>query len=163
MLSTRSSIIECVHDVCQMGLAIISFFYFDFRDDGKQDIRHLLTSILIQLCDQSDKFSDILSALFTDHIRGSRQPSEDTLMGCLKDMLKLQGQGALYVIIDALGESPNSTGLTSSRAEVLTAVQKLVELGLPHVHLCITSRPEIDILDVLGPLATHIILFQNQV
>jgi len=163
MLSTRSSIIECVHYMCKMGLATISFFYFDFRDGGKQDARHLLTSMLIQLCDQSDKFSEILSALFTDHSRGSRQPSEDALMECLKDMLKLPEQGELYIIIDALDESPNSSGLTSPRAEILMAVQKLVALSLPHVHFCITSRPEIDIRDILDPLATHIVSLQDQV
>ena len=147
----------------QMGLATISFFYFDFRDGGKQDVRHLLTSILIQLCDQSDKYYEILSGLFTDHSLGSRQPNEDALMECLKDMLECPGQGALYMIIDALDESPNSSGLTSQRAEVLMAVQKLVELGLPHVHFCITSRPETDIRDVLEPLATHSVPIQNQV
>ena len=163
MLPTRSSIIEYVHELRQMGLATISFFYFYFRDGGKQDVRHLLTSILIQLCNQSDKYSEILSALYTDHGHGSYQPSEDALMECSKKMLELPGQGALYVIIDALDESPNSSGLTSSRGEVLTTVQKLVELSLPHVHFCITSQPEIDIWDVLEPLATHSFPIQNQV
>ena len=146
-----------------MGLATISFFYFDFRDGGKQDVRHLLTSILIQLCSQSDKFSEILSTLYTDHGRGSHQPSEDALMESLKNMLGLPGQGALYIIIDALDESPNSSGLTSSREEVLATVQKLVESSLPHVHVCITSRPELDIRDILEPLATHSFPLQNQV
>ena len=145
MPPTRSSIIKCVHDTRQMGLATISFFYFYFRDGGKQDVRHLLTSMLIQLCDQSDKYSEVLSALFTDHSRGSRQPSKEALVECLKDMLKLPEQGTLYVIVDALDESPNSSGLTSSRTEVLLTVQMLVELNLPHVHFCITSRPKIDI------------------
>jgi hypothetical protein len=44
-LSTSSSIIEEVQDVCRMGLAMISFFYFDFRDGVKQDVRHLLFSL----------------------------------------------------------------------------------------------------------------------
>lgn len=147
----------------QMGLATISFFYFDFRDGGKQDTRHLLISILIQLCVQSDQYSEILSALFMDHNGGARQPSEDALLECLKNMLKLPGQGTLYIIIDALDESPNSSGLTSPRAEVLIILQKLVELSPPHVHFCITSRPEIDIRDVLEPLATHSVSLQNQV
>ena len=146
----------------QMGLATISFFYFYFRDGGKQDIRHLLISILIQLCVQSDQYSEILSALFMDHNGGARQPSEDALLECLKNMLKLPGQGTLYIIIDALDESPNSSGLTSPRAEVLIILQKLVELSPPHVHFCITSRPEIDIRDVLEPLATHSVSLQTR-
>jgi len=146
-----------------MGLATMAFFYFDFRDRDKQDVRSLLSSILIQLCDQSDKYSEILSALFTDHSRGSRQPNEDAFMDCLKNMLELPGQGALYIIIDALDESSNSSGLMSPRAEVLLTVEKLVELGLPHVHFCLTSRPEMDIRDVLKPLVTHSVPLQNQV
>jgi len=81
-LSTSSSIIKEFLDMRQMGLAMVSFFYFDFRDGGKQEVRHLLSSILrvIQLCGQSDKFAEILSTVFEDHNRGSRQPSEEALV-----------------------------------------------------------------------------------
>jgi len=65
-LSISSSIIEQVNTVCQAGLATIAFFYVDFRDGDKQDIRGLLSSILIQLCNQSDNFSEILSSLFAN-------------------------------------------------------------------------------------------------
>jgi len=146
----------------QMGLVTISMFYFDFRDRGKQDIRHLLSSILFQLCGSSDKFSEILSALYKNHDRGSRQPSEDVLVECLKSMLSLPGQGALYLIIDALDESPNSSGYPTSRERVLDALQALIKLELPQVHFCITSRPEIDIRDVLDPLAIHNIALHDQ-
>jgi len=146
----------------QMGLAMIAFFYFDFRDGGKQDVRHLLSSILIQLCDQSDKFSDILSTLFANHSDGSRQPSEDALLECLKSMLGLLGQGALYVIIDALDECPDSYGCPTPREQVLVIVQELIDLRFPHVHFCITSRPEVDIRDVLEPLSIHNVRLHEQ-
>jgi len=148
--------------MCEMGLVTISIFYFDFRDSGKQDVRHLLSSILVQLCGSSDKFSEILSALYENHDRGSRQPSEDVLMECLKSMLRLPGQRSLYVITDALDECPNSSGYPTSRERVLDAMQALIKLQLPHVHFCITSRPEIDIRDVLNPLATHNIALHDQ-
>ena len=146
----------------QMGLVTISMFYFDFRDRGKQDVRHLLSSILVQLCGSSDKFSEILSTLYKNHDRGSRKPSEDGLMECLKSMLRLPGQGAIYLIIDALDECPNSSGYPTSRKRVLDAMEELIELQLPHVHFCITSRPEIDIRDVLDPLAIHNIALHDQ-
>ena len=146
----------------QMGLATISMFYFDFRDRGKQELRHMLSSILIQLCGSSDKFSEILSALYQNHDRGSRQPSEDALMECLTNMLRLPGQGALYLIIDALDECPNSSGYPTSRERVLDAIQALIKLQLPHVHFCITSRPEIDIRNGLHPLATHNMALHDQ-
>ena len=148
--------------MCEMGLVTISMFYFDFRDSGKQDVRHLLSSILVQLCGSSDKFSEILSALYENHDRGSRQPGEDVLMECLKSMLRPPGQRPLYVITDALDECPNSSGYPTSRERVLDAMQALIKLQLPHVHFCITSRPEIDIRDVLNPLATHNIALHDQ-
>lgn len=162
MLSTSSSIIEELHNMRQVGLATVSFFYFDFRDHDKQDIRSLLSSNLIQLCGQSDRFSDILSTLFTNHCRGSRQPSEDALMECLKNMLKLPGQGSLYLSIDGLDECPNSSGYLAPREQVLNIVQELIDLQLPHVRFCITSRPEIDIRTILEPLAAHNVPLDEQ-
>jgi NACHT domain len=161
-LFTSSSIIEKIHDMRQMGLAMVSFFYFDFRDHGKQEVRHLLSSILIQLCDQSDKFSEILSTLFENHSRGSRQPSEEALVDCLKKMLTLPAHGALYLIIDALDECPNSSGYPTQRQEVLNVMEALINLQLPHVHLCITSRPEVDIRAVLEPLAIYNVRLHEQ-
>ena len=146
----------------QMGLATIAMFYFDFRDRGKQDLRHLLSSILVQLCGSSNNFSEILSDVYKNHDRGSRQPSEDVLMECLKSMLRLPGQGALYLIIDALDECPNSSGYPTSRERVLDAIQALIKMQLPHCLFCITSRPEVDIRDVLDPLAIHNIALQDQ-
>ena len=104
---TSSSIVEDVQATCKTGLAALAFFYFDFRDIGKQDARSLLSSLLVQLCHESDKFSEILSSHYSTHGDGTRQPSEGTLLGCLKDMLKLRGQGELYIVVDALDECPN--------------------------------------------------------
>jgi NACHT domain len=157
-----SSVIEDVRHMCQTGLSTLAIFYFDFRDAAKQDARSLLSSLLIQLCDQSDNSSQVLFSLYTAHADGSRQPSEDALMECLKNVLKLPGQGTHYIIIDALDECPNSYGLTSPRAEVLKIVRELVELRLPHVHFCITSRLEIGIRDVLEPLANHNVTLHNE-
>jgi hypothetical protein len=164
MSSTSSSIIENIQDsdMHQMGFAVIAFFYFDFRDGGKQHVRHLLSSILIQLCNQSTQYSEILSTLFMYYDRGSRQPSDDALLECLKRMFKLPGHGTLYVVIDALDECPDSSGCPSPREQVLFILRDLIELHLPHVHFCITSRPEVDIRDVLEPLAAHNVPLHEQ-
>ena len=61
----------------------------------------------------------------------------------------------IYLIFDALDECPNTTGVPSSRDKVLSLVEKLVKLNLPNLHLCITSRPEIDIRNFLEPLAPN--------
>ena len=161
-LSISATIIQDVRDVCQTGLATLAFFYFDFRDSGKQDARSLLSSLLVQLSNRSDNFCSILSKVYSAHDRGSQQPSEDALMECLKDMLTLPGQGEIYIIVDALDECPNVSGYPSPREQVLNIVQELVNLPLPHVHFCIMSRPEVDIRDALKALAGHNVSLHEQ-
>jgi hypothetical protein len=46
------------------------------------------------------------------------------------------------------------SGLQSSREKVLALIQELVGLNLPNLRLCITSRPEVDIRNVLEPLTS---------
>jgi hypothetical protein len=162
MLSISSTIVQEVRDVCQTGLATLAFFYFDFRDAAKQGVRSLLSSLLVQLSNRSDNLCTILSKLYSAHDRGSEQPSEDALMECLKDMLKLPGQGEIYIVMDALDECPNFSGYPTPREQVLMTMQELVDLCLPHVHFCIMSRPEVDIRDALEPLAVHKVSLHEQ-
>ena len=67
----------------------------------------------------------------------------------------IPNQPPIYIILDALDECPNSSGIPSPREQVLTLSKDLNDLRLPHLHLCITSRPEFDIRATLGPLAHH--------
>ena len=68
-------------------------------------------------------------------------------------MLRLPGQGPVFIVLDALDECPDSSGIPSPRDEVLQLVKELVELHLQGLHICATSRPEVDIRAVLQPLA----------
>ena len=72
----------------------------------------------------------------------------------MANMLSLPGQAPIYIIIDALDECPNFTGTPSAREEVLELIEELVDLKLPNVHLCVASRPEIDIRMTLEPLTS---------
>ena len=152
MLLVSSAIIEDIRTVQKSGLASLAFFYCDFRDDQKKDKRGLLSSLLVQLCEQSDAYSTILSDFYVAHRRGSQYASDDELLGCLKEMLKLRGQAAVYITIDALDECPMTTGLPSPREEVLEVVEELVNSQIPNLRICVTSRPEADIVPVLEPL-----------
>src|SRR5229473_930371 len=135
------------------GLASLAFFYCDFREDQKKDLRGVLSSFLTQLYHQSDSYFGILSELYLEHDEGSRPPSEDALAECLKDLLKLPGQAPVYLIVDALDECPESSAVLSPRAKVLNFIEELAESQTPNLRICITSRPEVDIKDVLDPLA----------
>ena len=70
----------------------------------------------------------------------------------MKDMLRQPGQGPIYIIVDALDECSNSSGTPSARGKVLELIKDLVRLELPNLHLCVASRPEIDIQKVLESL-----------
>ena len=114
----------------------------------------MLTSILIQLINQPDPFSDILLALYSAHHLGSQQPSDTVLTQCLKDILKASQQVPTYIIIDALDECPDTLGIQSSREKVLDLLEELIQLQLPNLRLYVTSRPEVDIRTVLDPLTS---------
>ena len=137
------------------GSSLLAYFYFDFKDTAKQDSRALLSSLLIQLSDQSDILCNALFSLFTLHKRGSEQPTDDSLARCLEDMLAMMKQVPIYIVMDALDECPNDSGIPSSREKVLELVRDLVELRHPNLRICITSRPEFDIRSTLESLASQ--------
>ena len=131
----------------------MAYYYFDFRETEKRHRRGLLSSLVFQLSAESDPCHRILSRLYSDHAGGTREPSEDALSQCLVEMLKAPGQPAMFIIIDALDECPNTSGLPTARELVLRFLKHLVELKLPNVHICVSSRLEIDIRNALEPLA----------
>jgi len=139
--------------VCETGSAIMAYFYFDFRDLNMQTCHHLLRSLVFQLSTRSIPCGNILHRVYKTHENGTRQPSDDTLKACLEEMLRLLVQGRIFIILDALDECPDSSGIPSHRDEVLQLVKELVDLRLHELHICVTSRPEVDIRAVLQPLA----------
>ena len=147
-----STIIKDIHAMQKAGLASLAFFYCDFREDRKKELRGLLSSFLVQLYHQSDFYFDILSKFYSEHEKGSRPPSDDALAGCLKDLLNHPGLAPVYLVVDALDECPNPSVVRSPRAKVLNFIEELVTTQILNLHVCITSRPEPDIKDVLDPL-----------
>ena len=147
------------------GAVFLAYFYFDFKDQGKRDSRALLSSLLDQLSNQSDQFRDVLGGLFSKHQDGSKQPHNDALLRCFKDMLTMAQSVPVYLVVDALDECPNDSGdlpSRSPRGKVLTVVAELVKLRLPNLRLCITSRPEVDIRTILKPLANQEISLHDE-
>ena len=140
----------------------MAYFYFDFRDVDKQGLSSLLPSLLIQLSARSDPCCDILSRLYSSHDRGVRKPNDRAMVECLKQMLTLEAQGPTYIIMDALDECPITTTIPSPREEVLEFVDELVDLHLPNVHICVTSRPEHDIQAVLKDLTPRAVSLHDE-
>ena len=141
----------------------MGYFYFDFRDNSKQDVRSLLSSLIAQFSAKSNSCYHILSDLYSVHDAGSQQPDCHALAECLKKMLKLPGLPPIYIIVDALDECPDTSGIVSPRERVLELLEELVDLHLPNLHLCVTSRLEADIRSALDPLASHTMSLHNQI
>src|ERR1700761_1754023 len=162
MPSTSSAIIRNIMTLRDAGLASMAYFYFDFRDTDKQNLHNLLPSLLIQLSARSSRCCDILSRIYKAHDDGANAPSSSALIECLKEMLALPGQGPTYLILDALDECPNTYGIPPARKQVLDLLKDLIASQISNLHICVTSRPEIDIQAVIEPLAFHPVSIHDQ-
>jgi hypothetical protein len=72
MLLDSSAVIENIRTLQKGRLASLAFFYCDFREDQKRDLRGVLSSLLVQLGEQSDAYSAELSNFYEAHGRGSQ-------------------------------------------------------------------------------------------
>jgi len=148
---------------CDRGLGLMGYYYFDFKDIAKQGIRGLLTSMISQFCAKSDSCYQILSELHSEYHAGSQQPDNDVLTECLKKILRLPQQPKKYIIVDAIDECPNTSGIPTAREEVLDLLEELIGLELPNLHICVSSRPEVDIQIVLEPLTSFHLSLHNEI
>ena len=150
MLSISSAVIEDIKNMREATPALIAYYYFDYKDASKRDLRSLLTLLLFQLASNPGPCWDILYKLCIACDDGSERPSDAALAKCLKTMFGLSEQLPIFVIMDALDECPNTTGTLSAREEVLDLVEDLVGSSQPNLFICVTSRPEQDIQTVLN-------------
>jgi len=145
----------------ESGDASLAMYFYDFRDDLKKDLRGLLSSVLFQLCGQSDSYFNILSAFHSTHGDGAQSPCNEELIRCLVDLVKLSGS-PVYLIVDGLDESPNTSTQSFHREQVLSFLDDLVKVQLQNLRLCVTSRPEVDIKSILEPLAFCSVSLENE-
>ena len=115
MTSASSAIIEDIIAMRRRGLASLAVFYHDFDEYRKMDLRGLLSTMLVQLCHQSNSYCDILSKFYSAHAYGSKPPSDDGLVHCLKEVLGLRGQAPVFLVVDALDECSNPSVPPSPR------------------------------------------------
>jgi len=161
MVSASSAIIQDIDDMRKSRPTILMFFYCDFKEERKRDLRGLLSSLLVQLCHQSDSYCDLLSKFFSEHGNGSQHASDATLVQCLKNILKLPRRNPIYLIVDALDECPNPPVRLTPRKEVLRFLEELIN-SIPDLRICVTSRPETDIKLVLDHLTSYTISLHGE-
>ena len=165
MLLLSSAIVDNIRAIHEDKLAFRAYFFFDFRDIDKQLCRNMISSVFLQLSTQSDPCHDILYHLYLKHEGGLYAPSGGILKRCLEDILSSQSNVPIYIIIDAIDECPNTSGpgTLPPCEEVLELVEGLIGLSLPNLRLCVTSRFDIDIRDVLAPLSPFRISLHDEI
>ncbi|KAN0141459.1 hypothetical protein V8E53_000704 [Lactarius tabidus] len=157
-----AAIIQHIMSLRDNGSASLAYFYFDFRDEQKQNVRKAVTSLLIQLSAYSLPCCDIIHRLFSAHGKGTQQPSIGILIDCLKEMITVMAQQhPAFIVMDALDECPDD-GIPTPREQVLKLVKDLVSLQLPNLRICLSSCPEIGIQTILKPLAVHAISLHDE-
>jgi len=157
-----SAIIQDINTMKKAGLVSLAYYYCDFRDDKKKDLRGLVSSLLVQLCHQSDTYCDMVSKFYSKHTNGSRCPNDAALVLCLEGILKLPGQTPVYLIVDALDECPTTSDMSPARAKVLTFVRQLTTSKYPNLRICVTSRLEPNLNDVLKLLSFRFISLHDE-
>jgi hypothetical protein len=157
-----SAIIQDIDTIRRAGLVSLAYYYCDFRDDKKKDLRGLVSSLLIQLCHQSDSYSDMVSKFYSEHAKGSHCPSDAVLVLCLEGLLKLPGQAPVYLILDGLDECPTTSNMPCAQEKVLMLVRQLPTLKYPNLRICVTSRLKPDLGVVLEPLLFRTISLHDE-
>ena len=140
----------------------MAYFYLDSRDVEKRRLPNLLPALLCQLSAGSDPCCDILSRLYFANDREAQKPSDRAMTECLKEMLTLETRHPTYIILDALDECPITPSIPSPRDELLEFVVEFVNLRLPNLHICVTSRLEHDIQAVLEHLTPHTVTLHDE-
>ena len=151
-----SAVIESLREKYADGSATIAYFYIEFGDFPKRSVRNLISSLLVQLAAHSDTRRKVLHDLYSKHSDGSREPTEETLLDSLKDMLKLTTQGPTFLIVDGLNEALPPV---QPRCDATKIIEELVGLKLPDLRIFSTCRsildPEIEDPLPLESLASH--------
>ena len=138
-------------------------YFCDFKDDSKKDLRGLVSSILDQLCDQSDSYYNVISTFHSAHHDGAQSPRDEELIRCLVDLVKLPRLPPIYLIVDGLDESPNTSTQSLRREPILSFLDDLVKAQLQNLRLCVASRPEVDIKAILEPLVFHSVSLETEI
>ncbi|RMZ86570.1 hypothetical protein DV736_g6204, partial [Chaetothyriales sp. CBS 134916] len=115
----------------------VAFFFFDFRDESKQDASAALRALLLQLCGQVPGLELDMTRLKDSYNHGP--PPVQVLLEYLRQAVARCRH--IYILLDALDESPEEI----SRTEVLSVINTLRQWQLPGLHLLVTSRDVPDI------------------
>ncbi|MCJ1378282.1 hypothetical protein MMC17_001379 [Xylographa soralifera] len=118
----------------------VAYYFFDFKDNAKQDVKGLLASLLTQTVGTFKSLPKPLLELFQRHkLRNPERPTPptiDELMGALIEVISLRS--TIYIVIDALDECKQTGLLLETLCTIFSQLRSNCRL------LC-TSRAENEI------------------
>lgn len=126
-------------------------FYFDFNDIEKQGHEKMIRSLVWQLSVNNVAAPQPLRLLYAACLNGQRQPTTDSLLDTLRDLL--QGYDRVFLVLDALDEC-------TDRSELLSAVTKISAWQLG-IRILVTSRIETEIGEYLNRIGKEKIGIQS--
>jgi ankyrin repeat domain-containing protein 50 len=127
----------------------VLFFYFDFRDDNKQDLGSLLRSLIAQICVRSDHVPENVQTAFETGSVLDTRSLEEMFITLATDCRHVK------IVIDAIDES-------SDRPRVLAFLEKAGQDPDGCVQWLATSRRERDIEVVLAECKPLVITLDKE-
>ena len=113
----------------------------------KQKVANFMSSMLADLCTQTNDLPDPVQQLHLKCNNGHREPLLADLISVFLAVLPFFV--AVYVIIDALDECPTKG---DERQELLKAIKAIHDQSAMNLHLLLTSRLQYDIESVIRSL-----------
>lgn len=139
-----STVIENIFQVCEDDPGkMLAYFYFDFKDERKQNPDLMIRSLVCQLSQKCIKTPSSLEVLYASYENKQQQPRREDLLKVLCELISMYPE--TYIILDALDECGN-------REELMDAVHQIIDWRLHNLHFAVTSRKERDILEGLKDL-----------
>src|ERR1700761_1712608 len=132
----------------------LAFFYFDTNNLEQLKVTQLLCSLVSQLSGQGPSPDKILDALWSSYSDGRLLPPDSELLSQALIPILKEFAKPVYIVLDALDESPE-------RDYLLTTITAILDADLPNVHLLLTSRPEVPRSTALAQRAISISLEDN--
>ena len=133
-----STIIQRTMEYCQSrASSVVLYFYFDFNDLEKQRHEKMIRSLVFQVFSRRAECSQAVESLYSSCMNGGHQPTFQTLLGVLRQML--EDFEEIYLVIDALDEC-------LERDELMTNIEELISWKDRNLHILTTSRRD-DIIE----------------
>ncbi|KAG8526681.1 uncharacterized protein KY384_008110 [Bacidia gigantensis] len=133
----------------------VAYYYFSFKDAARQNAKSMLRSLMLQVLCQQSSVPEAVLDIYDGHEH--EQPSQEALLKAFKAIIAKSGQ--FYIILDALDECPSGN---EERAKLLSMLTSFKKFDLPTLHILVTSRKELDLIDLEDLVTDPPVSIQNK-